>query len=264
MKKGKIIIIALLSLFSISEGWSQIVDTVDIMKEFDEHSFRNAQPIGEVKDSSRIREHLLGVKWGYAIDNIYFSVDYDKKSLMTPKNFGIYYTYYHSLWDAITLFGIETGLQFNEVGYTTTVLDDKGKVIKEGKERFQTVTLPFVSQFRIDFWNMRLLFNLGAYGSYKLSASFSDLLDPSISSTYKKYGYGIIGGGGVAFVFRPFEIHLEANYKYNLSNTYDPKVFYKDVWVSTHTSQIIISAGLHYRIGGSAYKNPQNKPTRKN
>ena len=68
MKKGKIIIIALLSLFSISEGWSQIVDTVDIMKEFDEHSFRNAQPIGEVKDSTRIREHLLGVKWGYAID----------------------------------------------------------------------------------------------------------------------------------------------------------------------------------------------------
>ena len=48
----------LLSLFCL-QGYSQIVDTVDIMKEFDEYSFRDAKVTGEVKDSTRIREHLF-------------------------------------------------------------------------------------------------------------------------------------------------------------------------------------------------------------
>ena len=57
---------------------------------------------------------------------------------------------------------------------------------------------------------------------------------------------------------------MEANYKYNLSNLYDKASFYADeYWVSTHTSQIIISVGLHYRIGGSSYKIKSNAPSRK-
>ena len=56
-------------------GFSQIVDTVDIMKEFDEFSFRDAKVTGEVKDSTRIREHFIGVKWGMSVNNISFSID---------------------------------------------------------------------------------------------------------------------------------------------------------------------------------------------
>ncbi|MBQ1887007.1 MAG: outer membrane beta-barrel protein [Bacteroidales bacterium] len=256
--------ILILGLMIPLAGQAQIVDTVDIMKEFDEFSFRDAKVTGEVKDSTRIREHLFGVKWGMSINNLSLSIDYDKKPVTSPKNFGVYYTYYHSLWNAISLFGIETGIQFNEEGYKTQIMDSDGKLVSEGTESFSNITLPFVSQFRIDFWRMRILANAGCFVSRRTSASFSGLLPETVSSTWKKYGYGIIAGGGLAYVFRPFEIHVEANYKYNLSNLYDKASFYADeYWVSTHTSQIIISVGLHYRIGGSSYKIKSNAPSRK-
>ena len=104
---------AILLSLSCLQGYSQIVDTVDIMKEFDEYSFRDAKVTGEVKDSTRIREHLFGVKWGMGINSLTVSVDYDKKPITSPMNFGVYYTYYHSLWNSISLFGIETGLDTN-------------------------------------------------------------------------------------------------------------------------------------------------------
>ncbi|MBR4802433.1 MAG: outer membrane beta-barrel protein [Bacteroidales bacterium] len=259
----KRIFIAILMCLGTVQGFSQIIDTVDIMKEFDEFSFRDAKVTGQVKDSTRLREHLLGFKWGMSINSMTVSVDFDKKPVTSPMNFGVYYTYYHSLWNSISLFGIETGLQMNEEGYKTLILDENDKVVQEGKESFRSLTVPFVSQFRIDFWKMRLLANAGAFISHKQSASFSGLLPESVTSTYKKWGYGFVVGGGLAYVFRPFELHVEANYKYNLSNLYDKTAFYGDqYWISTHTSQIIISAGLFYRIGGSSYKNPANAPKR--
>ena len=156
---------------------------------------------------------------------------------------------------------IDVAEKFNEEGYTTLVLDYNDKITDQGKERFQTVTFPFISQFRIDFWRMRLLANAGAFASYRFSSSFSGILPTTITSTTKKFGYGFVLGGGLAFVFRPFELHFEANYKYNLSNLYDKTSFYgNEYWISTHTNQLILSVGLFTRIGGSAYKVKENSP----
>ena len=238
---------------------AQIVDTTDIMKEFDEFSFRNARPVKPIQDSTKIREHLIGLKWGYGINTFTLSQDFNKKAMLSGKNYGIYYTYYHSLWNSIPLFGIETGVQFNEIGYTAIRYLDPpntpNRRFEEGKDIFQTITIPFISQFRIDFWKMRLLLNIGGFASYKLSHSFSGLVSNDITKTYKDFGYGISGGGGLAFIFRPFEIHIEANYRYNLSNLYDKTSIYENIWVSTHTTQLLISAGMFIRIGGSRYKN---------
>lgn len=261
MMKRLSIILVLGCLLPIS-AQAQIVDTVDIMKEFDEFSFRDANITGKVKDSTRIREHLFGVKWGMSVNNLTLSIDYDKKPVLSPKNFGVYYTYYHSLWNAISLFGIETGVQFNEEGYKTQIFDESDKLVDEGKETFQNITVPLVSQFRFDFWRMRILANLGCFVSYRTGAQFSHIIPETVKDSWKKKGYGIIGGGGLAYVFRPFEIHVEANYKYNLADLYDKTSFYgEEYWVSTHTSQIIISVGLHYRFGGSSYKIKSNAPS---
>lgn len=232
---------------------AQVVDTTDIMKEFDENSFRNAAPIKKIKDSSVLFQHLIGIKAGYAMNNVFFSQSFDHKALTSAKNFGIYYTYYHSLWNSIHLFGVETGLQYTEKGYKSvsytepdTVKNRKGT---EGSERLQCIEIPFVSQFHVDFWKMRLLANFGGFVSYTKSASFSSNVPDSISSTYRKFGYGFIAGGGIALIFKPIEIHLEVNYKYTLSNLYDQKSFYTDTWVSTHPNQLIFNVGLFYRLG---------------
>lgn len=261
-----IILIAILLFCGILKG--QIVDTTDIMKEFDEFSFRGAQPVNPIKDSTKIREHLIGVKYGASLNDVFYSQDIDTKALLSSKNFGVYYTYYHSLWNSIPLFGVETGFEVGEMGYKSVrYLDPEGTPNRRsevGNERFQIMSIPFTSQFRIDFWKMRLLLNIGCWGSYKYSASFSGNVSETITSTYKKFGYGVMGGGGLAFVFSPIEFHFEVNYKYNFSNLYDKEVFYNNVWVSSHTTQLVISAGIFIRIGGSSYKNPLNKPIRNN
>lgn len=264
MRKAVIIAVsAVIGIIISPAALSQVADTVDIMKEYNEYSFRDAGNIKIVKDSTRLVEHLIGAKIGYSLNSISFSQDIDTKTLSSFKNFGLYYTYYHNLWNQISLFGLETGVQFNEEGYKSIVYTDPDKTEwTEGRESVQEITLPLISQFRIDFWKMRLLVNAGCFASYKISASFSPNLSEDITKTYRKGGYGFILGGGVAYVFRPFEIHIEANYKYNFSNLFSQEVFYDQVWVSNNTTQIIISAGLFYRIGGSAYKNPANAPRR--
>lgn len=266
MKNIKIIPILVILLIAGLSAQAQIVDTLDVMKEFDEFSFRGANPVNPIKDSSKIREHLVGVKMGVGWNNVYFSQDIKRESFLTAKNFGIYYTYYHSLWNSIPLFGIEAGIHYSEIGFTAVeYLDPEGTANRrsvKGKETFQTIMVPVVSQFRIDFWRMRLLMNLGCFASYKLSQTTSGVLNPEIAKTYKKGGYGIMGGGGLAIIFHPFELHAEINYRYNLSNLYDKTAFYEDVWVSSHSSQLMLSVGLFMRIGGSAYVNPANKPKR--
>ncbi len=238
---------------------SQTADTVDIMKEYNENSFSDARRIKAIKDSTKLIEHLIGVKIGYSLNNIKFSQDIDTKALSSFKNFGLYYTYYHNLWNQITLFGLETGLQYNEEGYKSIVYTNEEKTEwTEGKETVQEITLPLISQFRVDINRMRILVNAGCFASYKISTSFSDNISPEVSETYRKAGYGFILGGGLAYIFRPFELHLEANYKYNFANLYSMKVFSDEIWVSNHTTQLIFTAGLFYRIGGSAYVNPAN------
>lgn len=258
----RILVLSLLCTASVA-AFPQTADTVDIMKEYNENSFSDARRIKAIKDSTKLIEHLVGVKAGWALNNITFSQDIDTKALTSFKNFGLYYTYYHNLWNQITLFGLETGLQYNEEGYKSIVYTNEDKSEwNEGKEKVQEITLPLISQFRVDINRIRVLVNAGCFASYKISTSFSENISPEISGTYRKAGYGFIVGGGLAYIFRPFELHIEANYKYNFANLFSQKVFNEEIWVSNHTTQLIFTAGLFYRIGGSSYKNPANAQRR--
>ena len=69
----------------------------------------------------------------------------------------------------------------------------------QGNEVFQNITIPLVSQFRFDFWRMRILANLGCFVAYRTGAQFSHILPETVKDSYKKKGYGIIGGGGLAY-----------------------------------------------------------------
>jgi len=215
----------------------------DIYKEFDASSFKDAGPV-KIKDSSDLFQHLIGVKAGYAMANVKFSQEIEHKGINTPVNFGIYYTYYHSLWNSMPFFGIQTGLEYTESGYTILTGTVESGDRKETQERYKSVELPLISQFRIDFWKMRVLLNLGMFGAYKISSN----LEGGIPSTTNKMEAGVIGGGGLAYKFHPFEIQLECNYRYAFSNLYDPQKYSKDSWVFAKDNRIIFSLGLFFNL----------------
>ena len=223
----------------------QVQDTVkkvDIYKEFDLNSFEDATI--KIKDSSVLSQHLIGFKVGYGISNVSFSQDIDHKSFNTPKNFGVYYTYYHSLWKSMPYFGLQTGVEYNEIGYTHLYEVEKN-VFEEHDQIYQTIQIPLLSQFRVDFWKMRIMVGVGPYGYYMLSTN----LENGIPEKTNKFGLGIMGSGGIAFVLKPIEFHIDASYKYALSYFYDPTIYSEEAWTYSHSNQLIISFGVHFRLG---------------
>ncbi len=221
--------------------------TVDLYKEFDPNSFAGATK--KLKDSTTLSQHLIGVKVGYGISNVAFSQDIEHKGFKSPKNIGIYYTYYHSLWNSMPYFGIQTGLEYSELGYTHiyNVKNEAGEIVSttEDEQKYQAFELPLLSQFRVDFWKMRLFLNVGPYGYYITSAD----MEEGIPSTTNRAGIGIMGGGGLAFVLKPLEFHLECNYRYALSHFCDPEIYSSEYWLYTHSSQLTISLGVFFRLG---------------
>ncbi|MDO4736460.1 MAG: hypothetical protein Q4B21_05545 [Bacteroidia bacterium] len=230
----------------------QAQNTEEELKEFDLNSFADAGQ--KVKDSTNITFHILGVKWGYAMSSVAFSTDQAHKGIKTPKNFGIYYTYYHSLWKSMPYFGFHTGIGFTELGYDkrfrTSENGVKPEVYSSEKEIYSAIEIPLVAQFRYDFWKMRIMLGAGAFGTYIIDSNLKD----GIPDTINKLGMGIIGSGGIAFVLKPIEIHFTVDYKYALNNFMDPKIYSTEYWTYTHSNQLVMNVGLYYRFGKNKKK----------
>jgi hypothetical protein len=226
---------------------------IDIYKEFSDNSFQNA--VKKVTDSTVLYQHLIGIKGGYGIANVSFSQDIDHKSFTTPVNFGIYYTYLHSLWGYMPYFGFQTGLEYSEIGFNELTVGEKEEIIAEEKQIYQSVQLPLLSQFRVDFWKMRLFLNIGPYGYYVLSTN----LEGGIPTTTNKAGIGIMGGGGIALVLNPVELQFDCSYKYGITNFSDPKMYSDEVWVYTNATQLTFNLGLFFRLGSGGHKAKDTK-----
>ena len=230
-------------------GYSQNVTENEeaYLKEFDLYSFKDAAT--KVKDSTVLYQHLIGVKYGYAMSNVKFSQSGNHKGITSTKNFGIYYTYFHSLLGNMPFFGLQIGLESTELGYTHVTEISENK-FEEAEQRYSAVTLPLISLFRYDISRVRLMLGAGGYGSYIYDTS----LPGGIPETTNKYGFGLMGQGGFAIKLHPVEIHFEASYKYGLTHFVDPRIYSEQYWLYTHQNQLQLMVGLHYNLGGKYFK----------
>ena len=57
----------------------------------------------------RYPEHLIGVRYDYSFTGVTMTPDMGIKSVNSPVNVAVLYTYYHPLWNVIDLFGLQTG-----------------------------------------------------------------------------------------------------------------------------------------------------------
>ena len=180
--------------------------------------------------------HMIGVSYGVNYSGVTSSPKIGHEKIWTYNSFGVYYTYYHALWDQLFNFGIQFGAKHGYEGYTSSwgTLGETCEVIE----------VPLISQFKIDFSIFRLLVNLGTYGGYRLSTDKEGGFD----KFDQRYDYGVIGGGGVAIVFKPFELHLEANYKYAFASMYHTNKLSDIYWLYTYPQNVMLSASLHFHL----------------
>lgn len=235
--KNKLYIIILLPLFTLLGVQSAYAQN----EVFENNSFKDAMPV-TIKDSTILNMHIIGVKYGYGISNVGFSQDIDHKSINAPFNIGIYYTYYHSLWGYMPYFGLNTGIELTELGYTE-IKKEEDVITNQIEHRYKAIDIPLMTQFRVDFWRMRAMLGIGAYGSYITSYSGGD-----IPETTNKFGCGIVGNFGIGFKFNPLELHLDVGYKYSLSHLLNPQINSTEYWLYTHANQLKISIGLFYNL----------------
>lgn len=180
--------------------------------------------------------HMIGVSYGVNYSGVTSSPKIGHEKIWTYNSIGVYYTYYHALWDQLFNFGIQFGVKHGYEGYTSSwgTLGETCEVIE----------VPLISQFKIDFSIFRLLVNLGTYGGYRLSTDKEGGFD----KFDQRYDYGVIGGGGVAIVFKPFELHLEANYKYAFASMYHTNKLSDIYWLYTYPQNVMLSASLHFHL----------------
>ena len=180
--------------------------------------------------------HMIGVSYGVTWSGVSSSPKIGQEKVLTYNNVGVYYTYYHALWDQLFNFGLQFGARHGYEGYASA---------SEGYgEICEIAEIPLVSQFKIDFSVFRLLVNLGTYGGYRLSTDREGGFD----QYDQRVDYGILGGLGLALVLKPFELHVEGNYKYSFASMYHTNKFSDIYWMYTYPQNIMLSASLHFHL----------------
>ena len=180
--------------------------------------------------------HMVGVQYAARWSGVSSSPKVGADKILTYNNFGVFYTYYHALWDQLFNFGLKFGVNYCEEGYIAS---------RYGMgETCTLVEVPLMSQFKIDFMPFRLLINLGTYGGYRLSTDKEEGFD----KYDQRVDYGVIGGGGLALVVNPFELHLEANYKYAFASMYHTNKISDIYWLYTYPQNLIFSVSLHFHL----------------
>ena len=146
------------------------------------------------------------------------------------------------MWKMFPYFGIQTGVSYVEHGFSMPD-DDAEWYGMPATTRYRLLSVPLVSQFHIDFWKMRLLFNVGAFGGYRFGANYKyDCYDI-------RPDYGFIGGGGLAVRMKPFEFHLECNYQYSLSMLFNPRKMSNAYFIYVYPHHLTFSFGLFFQLG---------------
>lgn len=190
-------------------------------------------PKPEVRNSV----HMLGVRYGVNLGTVNSNPPIGESYKLTLNNVSVLYTYYHTLWGYMSNFGLQTGIKMGYEGYNSEYAPQYGEVCK-------MVEIPLISQFHIDFSRFRLIANLGTYGGYRLSTD----KEGGFTQYDQRYDYGIIGGGGLAVVFKPFELQIEGNYKYSFASMYHTNRNSDLYWILTYPRVIMISASLFVHL----------------
>lgn len=180
--------------------------------------------------------HMIGVEYFYNIATVSANPSVGQGYVQCPLNFGVFYTYYHPLWDQMNIFGLKMGVKYTEEGYKTE-RSDFGEI-------FRQIEVPLISQFHLDFSKCRFLINIGTYWGYRLSTDKPGGFD----RFDQRHDYGFSAGAGFGLVLGKLEFHLEGNYKFSLASMYHPNKNGEMYWILAYPRTIMISAGVYFNL----------------
>ena len=190
-----------------------------------------------VKEQTRFKPTgMIGIRGSYQLNGVNASIDMMETGLNTYKNFSIVYTYYNSLWNMMSNFGIQAAAKYGEWGFDSSYLES---------EHFNYAELSLLSQFHFDFSRFRFLIGLRPYAGYRLKSLKEN---DSWDKYDNRFDYGLMGGAGFAVIFGPFELQIEGDYQYSLSSIYNMTKYSDEYWIPVTPRNIVLNLTLFYHL----------------
>lgn len=195
------------------------------------------------------QEHYIGVRGGYSMSSIGFNPYQGEKKGVSGIDFGLAYKLYAEKY-------MGTQLELNSVqkGYTLTGIDDKGNMA-DTTYTGRAIELPMMAQGFVKFGGFRVFLDAGAFGSYMITQKMETLdatgntvtKSDSFTDRDRRFEYGILFGGGVAFQLKKIELQLDVRYQYSLGYALKPR--YKDEQtIFANRSHLAFSAAIFYNF----------------
>lgn len=189
----------------------------------------------------RYPEHLVGIRYDFAFTGVMITPDMGIKSVNSPINVAVLYTYYHPLWKSFNYFGIQLGVRYSQYGFV-----NKKYQFDRFEQTVSLIEIPVMSAFHVDLGKyFRILASIGPFVGYRFATTKENGFD-----CYDiRWDYGVSGGLGVAFRFaKILELHLEGSYHYSFSMLYHPEKMSSNTWIYSYPWQANISLGLHVKL----------------
>lgn len=198
---------------------------------------------------------MLGVQYGASMNRVSFNPTKEQSALMTFNNFGILFTKYEKLFRYMPYFGYQIGLFYGHDGYKFEPNDEGicSSVDGATKAIYEYIEVPAMAHLHIDAGQyFKMMANIGIYGSYKLSVKrYGDVPEEYVNKFYpydKRFEYGIRGGGGIALMFSPIELHIGVSIKYAFSSLYEPDYASQYYYRYASPFDLMFTFGVHYRL----------------
>ena len=213
-----------------------------------------------IRRKTKINDYsLIGIHYGVGLSRVMFNPTQKQDMVFMPYNVGVTYTKYGKMFGYMPYFGFQVGFYYGQEGYQFEYNEERNYTYKiEGAEKavIDIIEVPVLAHMHIDFWNMKVMANIGCYAGYRLGIErfpgktgfVKDEMVHSFKDTDRRMDYGIKGGLGFGLIFDPIEIHIQAMYKHSLSSLYEPDHYSEYYYRFAYPSNIIISAGVHFQL----------------
>lgn len=202
---------------------------------------------------------LIGVHYGVGLSQVMWNPSQKQDMVVMPYNIGVTFTKYGKMFGYMPYFGFQAGFLYTQEGYQFEYNEDRNYTYKiEGAEKavYDVIEVPVMAHMHMDFWNMKVMANIGCYAGYRLSIErlpgktgyVKEELVHAFKETDRRLDYGIKGGVGFGIVFDPVELHFMAMYKHSLSSLYEPDHYSEYYYRFAYPANITITAGLHFQL----------------
>lgn len=213
-----------------------------------------------VKKKLEINDYtMLGLTYGVNLSQVTWNPAQNQDMLVIPTNFGISFTKYGKMFGYMPYFGFQIGLNYTQEGYQFEYNEEKDYTYTiQGAEKaiYDVLEMPMYMHCHYDFWNFKIIANLGCYGGYRVgihrypgkTGNVRPEVETSFVDTDRRIDYGIKGGVGFGIVFDPIELHFMATYKHSFGTLYEPDYYSEYYYRYAYPTNIVISAGVHFHL----------------